>query len=137
MRISKNFSNLLGYCLFDSGAFKAKKKFRTGSTLTSSTFVEICINNISSWANIKRQICLGLRGIWTHDQLLRRQPFYPNWTMSPHIGILLLWIINFSIICYCISFLLSQHFLQSWPEIFQCGFGLYLKNFKLVPQIEQ
>ena len=43
----------------------------------------------------------------------------------------------YSIICYCISFLLSQHFLQSWPEIFQCGFGLYLKNFKLLPQIEQ
>jgi hypothetical protein len=36
----------------------------------------------------------------------------------------------YSIICYCISFLLSQQFLQSWPRMFQFGFGLYLKNFK-------
>src|SRR5688500_9058839 len=43
----------------------------------------------------------------------------------------------YSIIYYCISFLLSQQFLQSWPCNFQFGFGLYLKNFKGVPQIKQ
>ncbi len=35
MNIRCNTSNLFGYCLFDSGAFNANRKFLTGSTLSS------------------------------------------------------------------------------------------------------